>query len=54
MNAKLLEKGPILASLSAALIVTSAPRCQAQAALVLGNANPNTYGLPSDLQLLLT
>jgi len=43
----------ILASLLAAIIVTSAPGCQAQAALVLGNANPQTYGLPNDLHVVL-
>lgn len=53
MNTKLLKSSRMLASLLAAVVVTSAPRCQAQAALVLGNTNPKTYGLPKDLHVVL-
>jgi hypothetical protein len=42
MNTKVVRTGPILACLLAAVVVSSAPKCQAQAALVLGNASPET------------
>jgi len=44
---------PIITGLSAIILLVCACQCQAQSALVLANLNPQVFGLPTDLRVVL-